>query len=185
VDFMQSKSHIKTLELQMAPDAYEAVIPHVNIRTLVLHLPKPSLVGLLNAALQKLQLVCHSRPGSIQDIYNIFDGLVKESRRLDILRLIDVGQSFTWFSDEEPLTVFGNVSWRELIGQAVMYLRNGLRILDSDDKAVSDYLHRQMAGEWVSCIISCITLASDPCYARQNISFIPSKDHIPYTLHDL
>jgi hypothetical protein len=110
VDFMQSKSHIKTLELQMAPDAYEAVIPHVNTRTLVLHLPKPSLVGLLNAALQKLQLVCHSRPGSIQDIYNIFDGLVKESRRLDILRLIDVGQSFTWFSDEEPLTVFGNVS---------------------------------------------------------------------------
>jgi hypothetical protein len=37
----------------------------------------------------------HSRPGSIQDIYNIFDGLVKESRRPEILRLIDVGQSFT------------------------------------------------------------------------------------------
>jgi hypothetical protein len=137
--FMQSKAHVDKLELLMSPDTYKSVLPHVSARCLSIRQPKPALVAYLPPAVQLLQFICHTRSSEeMQDIYNVFNQLLETPKPLKAIGLSDSTFRFAWLADDDSQTVFG-VNKDELVGKAVAYLRKGLRILDSYDRAVDDY----------------------------------------------
>jgi hypothetical protein len=135
---MQSKAHVETLELTMLPDAYKSVLPYVSARCLSIRQPTSALVAYLPLAVQELQLSGSRNPAEMQDIYKVLDQLLETPKPLKAIRLSDSTFRFAWLADDDSQTVFG-VNRDELVGKAVAYLRKGLRILDSYDRAIDDY----------------------------------------------
>jgi hypothetical protein len=72
--------------------------------------------------------------------YEVLDQLIKTLKPLEVLRLNDISNKFTWFSDEYLRVDPEGVNRHELLGRALEYLQKRLRILDSRDRTVNDHV---------------------------------------------
>jgi hypothetical protein len=138
---IKSKPTIRSLELSLAaPQLHQLLFPHINPSFLSLFQPNPAAIHPLPSTVEELQLVCTSQD-EMEGILSTLNELLQTRKALKVVRFNDPTKRFVWFSDDEDEIVdFEGVSRAELVGQASLYLQKGLRILDSRDKTVGDYV---------------------------------------------
>jgi hypothetical protein len=130
--------HINSLALELLISMFE-MIPKGKHYSATLSMPTRCC---RNAPCQCIQAAVnmHEWRRHAEHTYEVFDQLIKTLKPLAVLKLDDISNKFTWFSDEYLRVDPEAVNRHELLGRTLEYLQKRLRILDSRDRTVNDHV---------------------------------------------